>query len=411
MNNKTKKLIMILILTSVFGFIYILNSKTWLVSDDYPYHFTFSREPNINTKFITNPIEIFGSMKTHWLTWGGRVTVHYLLQFSFMIGVNFFNIINSLMFILLGFLIYKHINNTKEIKLSYLILIYATIFLFVPQPASTVMWKSGSANYLWSAVLILSMTLILKKHYDNKNSFKDNWLNVILLFPLSLIVGCSNENTGCALIIVEILFLIAYKKKHNSIPKWAKMALLGTIIGYIFLVSSPGNLKRTDIMYPNISYSIENIFEYILKITRLTYTYLKEIIITVIITSVIIYKEKDDLKVALKKHFLQITFSLLSIISIYSLILSPAYPERCWMFSFVYFLIVIGLNINKLKLKKETINKMITILMIILSIGAISEYSNAYYYIGETYEEVSNQIADIQRQKKQGNKNIKVHGI
>lgn len=411
MNNKTKKIIMILILTSVFGFMYILNSKTMLVSDDYPYHFIFSREPNINTKFITNPIEIFGSMKTHWLVWGGRVVVHYLLQFAFMIGKDFFNIINSIMFVLLGFLIYKHINNTKEIKLSYLILIYATIFIFVPQPASTIMWKSGSANYLWSSVLILSMTLILKKHYDNNNSIKDTWLNLILLFPFSLIIGCTNENTGCALIIVEILFLIAYKKKHKCIPKWIKGVLIGTIIGYIFLVSSPGNIKRTDIMYPQISYGIENIFDYILKITRLSYKYLKEIIIAVTITSVILYKEKDDVKKALENHFLQIAFLILALISIYSLIISPAYPERCWFFSFVYFIIVIGLNINKLQIKKEIIDKLIIILMIVLSIGAISEYSSAYYYIGETYEEVSKQVADIKRQKQQGKKNIRVHGI
>ena len=90
-----------MIITSVFGLMYILNSKTMLVSDDFPYHFVFSREPSADTKFITNPIEIFGSMATHWRIWGGRVSVHYLLQFAFMFGTNFFNIVNSAMFVLL----------------------------------------------------------------------------------------------------------------------------------------------------------------------------------------------------------------------------------------------------------------------------------------------------------------------
>ena len=411
MNNKKKKMIMIVIILSVFCFMYILNSKTMIVSDDFPYHFVFSREPNANTKFITNPIEIFGSMGTHWITWGGRVSVHFLLQLSFMLGINFFNIVNSIIFVLLGILIYKHINNTKEIKLSWLVTIYAVIFLFVPQPASTIMWKSGSANYLWSSVLILCMTLIFKKHFDNKKCIKDNYLNMFLLFPFGLIIGCSNENTGCALILAEILFIIAYKVNYKKIPKWAISALIGTIFGYIFLVSSPGNYKRTDIMYPNVQYGISNIFDYILKITRLTYSYLKEIIISVIVTSIIIYKEKYDLKKAISNHTIQIIFLILALASIYSLIISPAYPERCWMFSFVYFTIVIGINISKMKFKSDTISRIMMTLMIILSIKAISEYSSAYYFISETYDEVNAQIVEINRQKDKGIKDIKIHSI
>lgn len=410
MNNKRKKLIFLMIIISVFGFMYILNSKTMLVSDDFPYHFIFEREPSENTKLITNPLEIFGSMATHWQIWGGRVSVHALLQFVFMIGNDFFNIVNSLMFVLLGLLIYKHINNTKEIKLSWLVTIYATIFLFVPQPASTIMWKSGSANYLWSSVLILSMTLILKNYYENGKR-KDNILNMILLFLFGLIIGCTNENTGCALIIVEILFLISYKIKYKHIPKWVITTLIGTIIGYIFLVSSPGNFKRTDIMYPHISYSIENLFDYTLKITRLSYTYLKELIIALVITSIFLYKDKDNIKDIIKNHCIQFIFFILAFISVYSLVISPAYPERCWMFAFVYLTIVIGINLTKIKLKNNSINKIVIVLMIIISLGSISEYSKAYYYIGETHDEVNKQIKEIEKQKAAGKKNIRVHGI
>lgn len=410
MKNKNKKIIFFLIVMSVFGFMYILNSKTMLVSDDFPYHFVFQREPDSNTKFLTNPLQIFPSMATHWKIWGGRVVIHALLQFTFMIGNNFFNIVNSIMFALLGYLIYKHINNTKEIKLTWLIAIYAATFVFVPQPGSTIMWKSGSANYLWSSVLILCMTLLLKKHYDT-GKVKDNILNMLLLFPFGLIVGCSNENTGCALIIVEILFLIYYKYKYEKIPKWAISTLIGTVLGYIFLVLSPGNYKRTDIMYPAISYSIENLFDYVLKITRLTFTYLKELIIAATITSVVAYKEKYNFKEAIEKHGIQIIFLILVFISTYSLVISPAYPERCWMFAFVYLLIVIGINITKIKFKKDTMTKIVIITMIILSFRAISEYSTSYYLIGETYNEVSNQINEIKKQVNNGVKDVKVHGI
>lgn len=64
------------------------------------------------------------------------------------------------MYILLGYLIYKHVNS--KVKYNYLIsiFIYSMIFLFSPSPGTTLMWKSGSANYLWTTVLILCMSLI-----------------------------------------------------------------------------------------------------------------------------------------------------------------------------------------------------------------------------------------------------------
>ena len=81
------------------------------------------------------------------------------------------------------------------------------------------------------------------------------------------------------------------------------------------------------------------------------------------------------------------------------------------MFSFVYFTIVIGINISKMKFKSDTISRIMMTLMIILSIKAISEYSSAYYFISETYDEVNAQIVEINRQKDKGIKDIKIHSI
>lgn len=412
MNNKNKKIIFISILGIVFFSMYILNSKTLLVSDDYPYQFIFTgRYPNSNTLRVTNPLQIFESMKNHWLLWGGRVTIHYFLQLAFMLGIPFFNIFNSFMFTILGFLIYKHINNNKNIKISLLIFVYTMLFLFIPQPGSTIMWKSGSANYLWSSVFILCMTLIYKKHYNDNTSIKNNNRNFIVLFLLGLLTGCCNENSGCALIMTELLFTIIYKHKYKNIPKWAISGLIGTLISYIFLVISPGNYIRANIMYPNVEYSITNIFEYILKITRLTYSYLTIPIIFTIITIILIYNKKEKIDKFKEKYLVQIIFIIFSIISIYSLVLSPAYPERSWTFAFIYLIIVIGLNINYIDLKKEYIGKFYTIIVSILLTVTISEYSTAYYNINFSYEELNEQLIYIKKQEKAGIKDVIVSEI
>lgn len=394
MSNKKRKIYVLIIIIFVFNFIYILNDKTTLVLDDYSYHFTFSRVPNEHTKLITNPIEIFGSMANHWKTWGGRVSIHFLLQLVFMFKISIFNIINSIMFILLGTLIYKHINKPSKYKILWLILIYETIFLFAPQPSHTFLWKSGSANYLWSSVLLLCMTLVYKKYYDDKNNIKDNYLNMILLFLFGLIVGNTNENMGCALIVIEIFFMLFYKTKYKKIPKWAFSSLISTSLGYIFLLTSPGNYLRAKYLYPNINYSFASIIKCIFKLSILSFKYLSIIIIAVIISYLFLCKRKKTLYSENNK--IQIIYLIFSGISIYSLVLSPIHPDRCWMFAFVYLTIIIGLNLKQL-LKK---NYFTIVLVCLLSFITINEYSHAYQSIEETRNEINKQIEEIYKQKK-----------
>ena len=163
MKKKLNILFLCLTMISVFIFLYVFNRNTALITDDYAYQFVFeNRVPTSSTRYLSSVLDLFVSMANHWRLWGGRVVVHFLLQFSFLIGIRLFDIVNSLMFVLLGYLVYKHINDSKKINVPLLIIVYAILFLFIPQPGATIFWKSGSANYLWSAVIMLLMTLYLK---------------------------------------------------------------------------------------------------------------------------------------------------------------------------------------------------------------------------------------------------------
>ena len=360
MRSKYKVLILILVLLSVFGFVLVLNYNTSMVSDDYIYHFVFeNRMPTSETRRLTNVFQLFPSMANHWRLWGGRVTVHFLLQFCFLMGDGFFNVFNSIMFIVLGLLIYKHIDNTKDIKIPLLISIYAAIFLFVPQPGATIFWKSGSANYLWASIMILIMTLIYKKHFDDKENI-----------------------------------------------------IIGTIISYILLLISPGNYIRANEMYPGVEYKFNNLIEYTLKVTYLSYKYIGIIIITALITTVLVINKQDRIKEYINKYTIQILFLLFGIISIYSLILSPAYPERSWMFPFVYFLVEIFYNINNTKLNDKfpsASTKIIIVLMLSLSFLSIKEYYIAQDDIATSKRITDEHIEIINEEKEMGNYDVIVH--
>lgn len=412
MRSKYKVLILILVLLSVFGFVLVLNYNTSMVSDDYIYHFVFeNRMPTSETRRLTNVFQLFPSMANHWRLWGGRVTVHFLLQFCFLMGDGFFNVFNSIMFIVLGLLIYKHIDNTKDIKIPLLISIYAAIFLFVPQPGATIFWKSGSANYLWASIMILIMTLIYKKHFDDKENIKNTKLNAILIFLYGLFIGCSSENGVIALIAIQILFMITYKIKNNKIPMWAYTGVLGTILSYILLLISPGNYIRANEMYPGVEYKFNNLIEYTLKITYLSYNYIGIIIIVALITTIVIITRQEKRKDYIKKYSIQIIYLVYSIISVYSLILSPAFPERSWMFTFVFLIIIIFYNINNLKINNSfiTSKKIILSLMTTLSLIAIKNFYEANLDLTASKKITDSHIEIINEEKARGNYNITVH--
>ena len=409
MIKKSKRIILILILVFVFIFMYLLNMKTMMVSDDYIYHFVFTgRTPTSSTHLVSNPIEIFTSMVNHWHLWGGRVSLHYLLQFTFMFDINIFNIVNSVMFVILGILIYKHATKSKD-NILLIIFIYAMLFLFMPQPGSTIMWKSGSANYLWSSVLILSMTLIYKNHHDGYK-IKDNVINNILIFILGLIVGCCNENSGCALILAECLFIFLYYFKYQKVPVWAIMGLIATIISYVILIIAPGNYIRAEVMYPAKDYSLNGIFKQFLTLTNLSYNYLKITIIITIITFILTMSKIKEKKDFIKKYSVQLVFILFTICSIYSLIVSPAYPERCFVFGFIYLLVIISMNIINFD-KNLKLKKLLIIFTIVICLSSFSEYSMAYIQIDNSNRQLKEQLSQIQEQKSQGKRDIVVHNI
>ena len=113
------------------------------------------------------------------------------------------------------------------------------------------------------------------------------------------------------------------------------------------------------------------------------------------------------MKEIIEKFRIQIYYLIFSIVSIYSLILSPIHPERCWTFTFMFLLISVGINLTQI-LKK---NYVIIVLTFLLAFIAINEYSQAYRYIENTKQEVNKQIQEIYQQKNEGRINIIVPKI
>lgn len=386
----SKKQQNIIILASIFLMMLVLNLLTPLLADDYSYSLSLD-----DTK-INSIMDVLNYQWWHYFNWGGRTIAHTIAQFFLLFPKVIFSVINPIMYIILIYLIYLHIRGNKEDKPIYLLLIHLGLWFLLPVFGQTCLWLIGSCNYLWTTVLILWFLWI----YRNSNK-EVSIPKLIGIFLLGIIAGWTNENTAAGLIVIIIGYIIAQKitNKKDKVSKAQISGLIGTVIGFALMILSPGNYVRNEAFQDNTFIVIQWIKRAI-NMTLTAENYLLPIfILLVVLISIKIYNKK---KIENSTYI----FIIGGIATIYSMILSPTFPERAWTGVIVFFLIATLISLYDLD-KISKIYKVVVIdFCIILSIVYISQYISAALdvnYLRGTWE---NRIETISEGKEKGNKKI-----
>lgn len=381
-----KKKIAIL-LTAIFLSMLILNFITPLIMDDFSYAFgTNGRVHNLK--------DIFNFQIWYYFNWGGRNVAHTLAQFFLMNNKIIFNIMNSAVYTLLIYLIYRIIRGKNKDHPIYLLLIHFYLWFFTPAFGQAFIWLTGSCNYLWTTTIIMIfLNLFLDFNQSNK---KYNIGKCILFAILGIIAGWTNENSGASIIFILITYIIIKKfidkEKLNKIQYFG---FIGIIIGFIIMLLAPGNFIRSS-GYDNEGFFLITWIKRAITITQTAESYLIiPIIIIVIILSIYFYnRQKIN-----KKFYL---FGIGSIIAIYSMIVSPTFPERSWTIVIVYMAILSGLILYDLKIK-ESLKKIIIIDMsIIICFLFINSYILTFKDSYRFYNTWQERIETIEEGKKKG---------
>jgi hypothetical protein len=231
------------LLLAIALFMYGLNNLTPLYSDDYAYCFFFKEIKGFDVfHLVTNISDIFHSQYNHYFTMNGRSIVHSIVQlFLGLLGKDVFNIINSLVFICLIYLIYKLAVTEKEKtpQSIILLLLFFSLFFLTNAFGETFLWLTGSVNYLWSATLMLVILLI--HSYLVKNQLRT--ISLPFLFIIGIIGGWSNESFSIGLsggFFIFYLLNIKLLRFNNAI------LILGFFIGTLLILFSPGTLARAN---------------------------------------------------------------------------------------------------------------------------------------------------------------------
>lgn len=303
MQQKIKKYLskpMNVVMLVEFILIFILNLLVVTTSDDLGY------------QIHSGLIDIFKREYVQYMTWTGRSVAHIIARIFLAMPKIIFDVCNSLCFVYFTYLIYLHVTKDKEKKhVPLYIIICLLVFLCVPLFGQTVLWETGSCNYLWTTTIVLRFLLPYRLTGDCKH-------NVVLMLLGGIIAGWTNENTGGALILM-ILFILAYKLyTKEKIHSWMITGLVGSIVGFLIMVLAPGNKVRAqDFISTNGKmYDLIHDFNGFLDVLEKGQIVLF-VLLAVSIAIAITYKKKKE------EITYSIFYTLCGIAAVFAIILSP----------------------------------------------------------------------------------------
>lgn len=335
-HKQVRYLCWILAIAIVFGFILILNVLTPMIADDYWYSFTLGKDTNTRVSSFS---DILGSQIAHYYWWGGRSIVHCIVQVLLLLPPFVADVLNSSVFIAYIALIYYLIKGRGKHSLGMFLLIFFSVWFLQPSIGDTILWMTGSGNYLWGTVLIL-LFIIPYRFYEGKpQDTKRSYVHSVLFFIYGIIAGWTNENTGGAMIVLSILFIYLFKIHRWDIPKWSVTGVIGAIIGYLFMLLAPGNMVRAGESMP---FDIQVfVFRFIMHSSDLVYFCGIIIIIYILLFFLSDYKSINPLKMPLLQQ-ISLIFIIAMFASVYAMVLSPAFPPRAWFGSITFLIIGVG---------------------------------------------------------------------
>lgn len=285
--------------------------------------------------------DIFESQYWHYFNWGGRSINHAVLQLTMLGGELFADVLNLIVTFTLSFLICA-VAGKKDWKyfcLSFFLLISLNTDINL-----SMFWQSGSANYLYSTNWILLFLLFYIRYVKNPDNKNIKGLSILML-PLGLITGWSNENMGPACAVTAFLVIIyCYKFLKRKAALWMWTGAVSSLVGSALLILAPGNFVRN---VHNVDLSLlDTLYERFFCMLLGGFSYLFP---SYLFLCVFIY---ISLKMGNKIKPYQIILLITTLLSYGAMALSPTFPNRAAFGTMVLCIILIVSFLNDMEQKE-----------------------------------------------------------
>ena len=233
---------------------WVMNSLTTLKEDDLSYTLIDG---------VWTPVRSFGdllqSLRNHYLSTNGRMADVVAIIFAAVLGKTAFNIANTVVFgILCHLLCLLAAGRRSLLTLLGFLVVVGTCY---PVPGETMLWMSGSCNYLWAITASLFLAWFLLR---GGTGSKTGWAGSVVLLLGAIVAGSFNEATTIGFFIG---FAAYYACNRQRLDRVAAMAMLGYLAGLMLILLSPGLWQRAadgglvyDLGWPNLLSTRCNIF-------------------------------------------------------------------------------------------------------------------------------------------------------
>lgn len=201
---------------------------------------------------------------------------------------------------------------------------------------------------------------------------------------------------------------ITYKRK---LPAWMVTGFAGNIIGCIFMLLSPGTSDRL-----SSAGGFGNILTWIKRAFLITFDVMEYLLPAImLLAALIIYITiaNSHLQNAQIRNIpLKLAYAVGTLASIYSMIVSPNFPERAWSGPIILFIVLIGNVISDLEVNPCLHQWCARMAVLgVLSICIFGSCINTYFDLKNVYIENSTRIESILSQIADGEQTIYIKTI
>lgn len=238
--EKSRKIVFIALVIMSFLAIFIYNIFTPAMTDD----LTYGKIVEGADSFL----DLIRQEQHQYMTWTGRSVNHMILRCFLSMDKWFFNICNSLAFVILTLLMYYNVERKKKYDIFVYILIHLFVWNFGVSFAQTVLWETGACNYLWGSTVIMSYLSLFRYCKRADYAGTAQIAPAVALFLTGILAGWCNENTSGGCILLVLIWIGFYIWENKRVRAWMFAGVGGNLMGFLFMVLAPGNANRMQFM-------------------------------------------------------------------------------------------------------------------------------------------------------------------
>ena len=219
--------VLLLLACAVF---FAMNVLTTLKEDDLAYSLIEGEWTHMQSL-----ADFFRSHYCHYLTVNGRTSDIVSQICCGLLGKPVFNVLNTLMFGLLLHVL--SLLSTGRRSIMVVAMFLAFFGCCFPIPGETMLWLSGSCNYMWAVTLSLLLVYYLLHHRSDSLG----WVKSFLLMLFAVVAGSFNEATSLGFFAGLFLY---YLFNRDKLDRAVLLVLTGYLLGIMIIAVCPATWNR-----------------------------------------------------------------------------------------------------------------------------------------------------------------------